>query len=75
MEIHVETRPGPWGDPEPNVFYIGSRRIGVVDVIDRWLATEHGYFKITADDGDVYILRHDSRTQLWELTLFQREQH
>jgi len=73
MRIQVETRSGPWGDPEPRVFFIGRRRLSVVEVLDRWLATEHNYFKVTADDGDVYILRFDSEGGFWDLTLFQRD--
>jgi hypothetical protein len=73
MHIRVETRPGPWGDPEPEAFFLGPRRLSVLDVVDRWLATDYGYFKVAADDGDLYILRLDTRSQDWQLTLFQSD--
>ncbi len=71
MDIQVETRPGPWGDPEPNAFFLGRRRLGVVSVVDRWLADEHGYYKVCADDGDLYILRFDKPSGRWQMTLFR----
>lgn len=71
MKVHVVTRHGPWGDPEPVEFLIGERRIGVIAVLDRWLTHEHGYFKVTGSDGALYILRLDTPSNEWELTLFQ----
>ena len=42
------------------------------EVLDRWLAPDHRYFKLRGDDGDVYIIRHDVHAGLWELTMFER---
>ena len=44
----------------------------MVEVIDRWLAPDHRYFKVVGDDRATYILRHDVATARWELTLFER---
>ena len=55
---------------EPRHFSIGARRIHVLDVIDRWLSSRARYYKVRGDDECVYILRHDPRDQLWEMTLF-----
>ncbi|MBE0575757.1 MAG: hypothetical protein IH613_07655 [Desulfuromonadales bacterium] len=60
------------GEAIPKHFYLGERRINVVEIVDRWLATDHRYFKIRSNAGDNYILRHDSLTDSWELTLFER---
>ncbi|RFA31124.1 hypothetical protein CAI21_00215 [Alkalilimnicola ehrlichii] len=76
MDIEVETGIGPWGDPEPAVFFVGSRRVAVLSIVDRWLADEHAYFKVAADDGGTYILRFDYPSGRWEMTLFSSgEQH
>ncbi|MGZ5094812.1 MAG: hypothetical protein ACXWHZ_16550 [Usitatibacter sp.] len=32
-----------------------------------WLAPDHRYFKVSADDGRIYVLRHDARSDEWEL--------
>jgi hypothetical protein len=41
-------------------------------VLDCWLGPDHRYFKVQGDDGDVYILRHDTADDRWELTMFAR---
>jgi RNA 3'-terminal phosphate cyclase len=38
--------------------------------VDRWLDPRHRYFKVRGDDGGIYILRHDTARDRWELTLF-----
>jgi hypothetical protein len=46
--------------------------VSVTEVLDRWLAPSHRYFKLAGDDGDVYIVRQDVETGAWQLTMFQR---
>ena len=55
---------------EPCRFFFGQREVVTVDVIDRWLAFDHRYFKLRGDDDATYILRHDLPTNRWELTLY-----
>jgi hypothetical protein len=40
-------------------------------VIDRWLAPDHRYFKVRDTTGDLYILRNDVITSVWEVTWFR----
>ena len=39
----------------------------MVEILDRWMAPEHRYFKVEADDGRTLVLRHDTATGDWEL--------
>lgn len=71
MHLHVESRPGIHGDPEPWAFMLGSRRIEVVNILDRWIARDHSYFKVDGSDNSLYILRYTPDPPQWELTLFQ----
>lgn len=71
MHLHVESRSGPYGDREPLAFLLGGQRIDVVDIVDRWIAQDHSYYKISASDGGTYILRYSPSALEWELTLFQ----
>lgn len=71
MNLKVESFAPPFRDEEPRAFFLGRQRIDVVEIIDRWLAPEYGYFKVLADDGACYILRHDLPSRSWELTLFR----
>jgi len=59
----------------PQRFFIGARKIEVLDVLDRWLETDYGYFKISGDDGGTYILKNDVLAGDWELTLYDSGQH
>jgi hypothetical protein len=71
MIVQVESVTGPIGLLEPRAFSLGERRIDVVNIIDRWISAEQNYFKLEAQDGAVYILRHDEHSEVWEMTLFQ----
>jgi hypothetical protein len=71
-DLTVECYAGYRGEETPRRFMLGSRRVEVVEVLDRWLAPDHRYFKLLGDDGDTYILRQDSPTGRWDLTLYQR---
>jgi hypothetical protein len=71
MDLHVESRPGPQGDLEPTCFVLGGRTIKVLQIIDRWIASTHSYFKVEAEDAGIYILRFTPDERHWELTLFQ----
>lgn len=72
MTIDVECYAGYRGDQEPRAFTIGDRRLEVVTVLDRWAGPDHRYFKVAAGDGDVYVLRHDERSDQWTLGAFRR---
>lgn len=50
---------------------MGTHRIDVVAIRDRWLAPDHRYFKLIGDDGGLYIIRHDPHQDIWQLTYFQ----
>lgn len=71
MNLQVETRQGVHGDREPVAFTLGEQRIEVIQVIDRWLAADHCYFKLTGSDQATYILQYLRATREWDMTLFQ----
>ena len=73
MQIKVDCYAGYRGEETPRRFYIKSRRIEIEQVLDRWLAPDHRYFKVRGDDGDVYILRHEEASDRWDLTYFRRD--
>ncbi len=71
MRIQVECYAGYRGEETPRTLCLGTRRVGVVSVTDRWLAPDHRYFRLVADDGGLYIVRHNSHRDLWELTFYK----
>jgi hypothetical protein len=70
MKIRVRCYAGHRGEEEPRAFELGDRHLEVIEIIDRWLAPDHRYFKVQADDDNVYILRHDEAAGEWEMTSF-----
>lgn len=68
--LRVECYAGYRGEETPRRFFLGRRAIEVSEVLDRWLAPDHRYFKVRGDDGGLYILRQEMTTLRWELTLF-----
>ncbi|HEX9757469.1 MAG TPA: hypothetical protein VGB26_06665 [Nitrospiria bacterium] len=71
ITLRVECYAGYKGEETPRAFYIGETRFEVKEVMDRWLAPEHRYFKVICTEGSLYILRHDVQSGTWELTFFE----
>lgn len=67
--VRVECYAGYRGEETPRRFYLDGRCIEVVEISDRWLGPDHRYFKVTGDDGQGYVLRHDSQTLQWTLAV------
>lgn len=70
--VDVECYAGYRGEETPRRFRLGERQIEIADVVDRWLAPDHRYFKVQDAEGDFYILRNDVASGRWELTSFRR---
>ena len=68
--IKVVCYAGYRDEESPVRFFLGSRKVEVKQVIDRWMGPDYRYFKVRGDDGARYILRHNSSAGNWELTMF-----
>ena len=73
LSVNVECYAGHRGEQTPRALILGDRRIDVAEVLDAWLAPEYRYFKVRGEDGDTYLVRHDERSNTWELTMFRAE--
>jgi hypothetical protein len=72
FRVDVECYAGYRGEETPRCFGLAGTRIEIAEVVDRWLALDHRYFKVRDGNGDLYILRNDVASELWELTFFRR---
>ena len=70
--LRVECYADHRGEATPRVLYVDERKVFVEEVLDAWLASDHRYFKVKGDDGDMYIIRHAPQSDIWELTMFRR---
>jgi hypothetical protein len=73
LGVGVECYSGHRGEQTPRALIFGDRRIDVAEVLDAWLAPDHRYFKLRGADSHTYLVRHDERSNAWELTLFRAE--
>ena len=71
LPVSVECYAGYRSEETPIRFQLGNRSIEVDEVLDRWLAPDHRYFKVRTGDG-IHILRNEGTSGEWELTLFAR---
>lgn len=72
MKLQVECYAGHRGEETPRLMIMGDRVVEVAEVLDRWLAPEHRYFRVRGVDSATYILRHDAAQDYWELTMYER---
>ena len=70
-EIKVECYAGYKGDQRPQRFILGDRAFEVKAVEDQWYGPSAQYFRVQADDGNIYILRHDEEKDFWTLDAFR----
>lgn len=73
LAVGVECYAGHRGEQTPRTLILGERRIAVAEVLDAWLTPDYRYFKLRGADGDIYLVRHDERSDSWELTMFRAE--
>lgn len=72
QRITVSTYHGYKADERPVEFQLGEVSLVVQIVLDRWYEPDGTYFKVKADDGNLYILKH-SFNEGWTLASFHRQ--
>ncbi len=72
MTIEVEAYSGYKADERPLRFRLGERWLTVDQVTDRWYDPHATYFRVRAEDGCLYVLRHDEAADSWTLAAFRR---
>ncbi len=70
-EIKVEAYSGYKSDQRPMRFILQNRTYEILDVEDQWYSPLALYFRVRADDGNIYILRHDEVQDCWTLDGFR----
>jgi len=70
-EIRVECYAGYRSDQRPLRFILRGRVFEVDLVEDQWYAPAAIYFRVRADDGNFYVLRHDEVQDAWTLDAFR----
>ena len=74
-DIHVECYAGHRADEKPRRFAIRGREFQVNELDGQWYSPEAIYFRVRADDGNYYVLRHDEAQDFWTLDGFRAAHH
>lgn len=67
QRISVQTYAGYKGDERPVSFSQDGQIFLIREIVDRWYDPDYACFKVLADDGKSYLLRHDLNADAWEL--------
>jgi len=60
VKVEVECYAGRVAEERPVRFRLDQHEYQVEEILDQWYGPEHVYFKLRADDRNVYILRHET---------------
>ena len=75
MQLRVECNSGANADERPVRFHLGERAFFVEEVLDQWYGPSDLFFKVRADDGNLYVLRNHRSTPegTWTLESFRED--
>jgi len=71
IDIRVECHAGYRADEHPLRFTLRGRLFEITEVEDRWYSPGTIYFRVRAEDGNFYVLRHDEGMDVWTLDAFR----
>ena len=69
--IEVEYHSGYQIKERPIAFRFYDRRYAVKEVVDRWYGEGAIYYKVKADDGNIYLLKYEEGQDCWDLIFYQ----
>lgn len=72
LHLEVECYSGRKENERPVRFRMGEHLYIVDEIVDQWYGPDDTYFKVQADDGNLYILRHRPISGEWNLESFRR---
>ncbi len=69
--MKVETYSGYRADERPVRFELDGRRLKVERIVRQWRTPEKVFFKVEAEDRQIYTLAYDVASGEWEITATQ----
>lgn len=75
LKLKVECYAGYKADERPLRFTPQTgkaRTYEVQEVLDQWYGVGYTCFKVRADDGHTYILRHEDEADVWSLDSYRQ---
>jgi len=72
MKVRVSAYSGYKANERPTSFVLGDHSYQVEEILDQWYGPDAIYFKVRANDRNVYILKYDSVAEEWSLESFRQ---
>ena len=74
MNLEVDCYSGRRAEERPVRFRLDGIQYLVEEVLDQWYGPQDAFYKIRADDGNLYILRRETSTPdgTWRLESFRQ---
>jgi len=74
MNLEVDCYSGRTADERPVRFRLDGQEYMVEEVLDQWYGPSDAFYKVRADDGNLYILRRETSTPdgLWHLVSYRQ---
>jgi hypothetical protein len=72
MELEVICYSGRKADERPVRFRLDKRDYTVEEVLDQWYGPDDAFYKVRAQDGNVYVLRRQMSAGSWHLVAFRQ---
>ena len=69
--LKVDCYSGYKRNEKPVAFSLIGCHYEVKEVIDRWYGEGSSYFKVKADDDNIYLLKYDEWKDHWDLVFYQ----
>jgi hypothetical protein len=69
--VRVECYSGCKADERPVRILFPSQTLQIAEVEDRWYSPGATYFRVRAESGERYVLRHDDAQDVWSLTAYR----
>ena len=75
MKLEVDCYSGRKADERPVRFRLDGHEYLVEDVLDQWCGPDDAFYKVRADDGNLYIVRRETSTPegAWYLVSFRQQ--
>ena len=55
----------------PIAFHVCDRRYRIKEIVDRWYGVGEVFFKVEADDNNIYLLKYEEGQGRWDLIFYQ----
>ena len=55
----------------PVAFQVYNRRYNIKEIVGRWHGIGEVFFKVEADDNNIYLLKYEEDQGCWDLVFFQ----